>query len=102
MPLFYHIYDSVDGMFDIVREPMQKYNKKESVMEGLVKGVQSWVIKTATMFTYLGESIGDTFTFRGCRGEQDDVPQRAQGGVCRNLRHLINHENKDMEEYYLK
>ena len=102
LPLFYHIYDSVDGMFDIVREPIQKYNKKESVMEGLVKGVQSWVIKTATMFTYLGESIGDTFTFRGCRGEQDDVPPGTQGGVCRNLRHLINHENKDMEEYYLK
>ena len=103
LPLFYHIYDSIDGMMDIVREPLDKYNKNESVADGFVQGVSSWVVKTATMFTYLGESIGSIFTFKGCTGDNDDVLlNKKEYNTCRQLRYLFDEDNKEKEEYYLK
>ncbi len=72
LPLFNQIYDSIDGVFDIVREPLDKYNKNESIVDGLVFGVSSWVVKTATMFTYIGESIGNVFTFKSCTGDREE------------------------------
>ena len=103
LPLFYHIYDSIDGMMDIVREPLDKYNKNESVADGIVKGVSSWVVKTATMFTYLGESIGSIFSFKGCTGNNDDdMLNKREYNTCRQLRYLFDENNKEKEEYYLK
>ena len=96
LPLFYHIKESIDGSLDIVREPYDKYTKNESVMDGLVKGTMSWVVKTATMFTYLGESIGNFFSFKACMGNDDNYSS------CRQLRHKFNQSNKEQEEYYLK
>ena len=100
LPLFNHIYESIDGLLDIVREPYEKYTNNESVVDGFVQGVGSWVVKTATMFTYLGESIGNIFTFKGCscRGNDDNDNY----STCRHLRYLINENNKEKEEYYLK
>ena len=103
LPLFYHIYDSIDGMMDIVREPLDKYNKNENVADGIVKGVSSWVVKTATMFTYLGESIGSIFSFKGCTGNNDDdMLNKREYNTCRQLRYLFDENNKEKEEYYLK
>ena len=103
LPLFYHIYDSIDGILDIVREPMNKYDKNESLIDGLVEGVNSWVVKTATIFTYLGESIGNFLNFKGCAANNDDVIlNKEEYSTFRQLRHLINENNKEKEEYYLK
>ena len=103
LPLFYHIYDSIDGILDIVREPMNKYDKNESLIDGLVEGVNSWVVKTATIFTYLGESIGNFLNFKGCAANNDDVIlNKEEYSTFRQLRHLINETNKEKEEYYLK
>ena len=99
LPLFNHIYNSIDGLLDIVRQPYEKYTNNQSLADGLVQGVGSWVVKTATMFTYLGESIGNVFSFKscGCKGNEDN-----NYSTCRNFRHLINENNKEKEEYYLK
>ena len=102
LPLFYHIYDSIDGIFDIVREPLDSYDKNKSVIDGLVQGVDSWVVKTATMFTYLGENIGNIFSFKGCVGNADKDLHKEESGICRQLRHSFNEDNKEKEEYYLK
>ena len=103
LPLFYHIYDSIDGILDIVREPMNKYDKNESLIDGLVEGVNSWVVKTATIFTYLGESIGNLLNFKGCAANNDDIiVNKEEYSTFRQLRHLINETNKEKEEYYLK
>ena len=103
LPLFYPLYDSIDGAFDIIREPLDNYNKNESVADGFVKGVNSWVVKTATMFTYLGESIGNMFSFKGCVGDKDeDYLNKENFSTCRQLRHLFNEDNREKEEYYLK
>ena len=103
LPLFNQIYDSIDGIFDIVREPLDKYHKNESVVDGIVYGVSSWVVKTATMFTYIGESIGNAFTFKSCTGDRDEyINNGKDNSTCRYLRHLFNENNKDIEEYYFK
>ena len=103
LPLFHHIYNSIDGMVDIVRKPLDNYNKNESVIEGLVQGVGSWVEKTATMFTYLGESIGSVFNFKGCSGNKDEnLLNKEENSTFREFRYLFNQNNKDIEEYYLK
>ena len=103
LPLFNQIYDSIDGVFDIVREPLDKYNKNESIVDGLVFGVSSWVVKTATMFTYIGESIGNVFTFKSCTGDREEhINSGKDNSTCRYLRHLFNENNKDIEEYYFK
>ena len=104
LPLFYHIYEAIDGSLDIVREPLDKYEKNESIADGLVKGVGTWAIKTATLFTYLGESIGNIFSFKGCtcKNDSDINLDNKEYSYCRQLRHMFNEENKEMEEYYLK
>ena len=103
LPLFNHIYDSIDGLLDIVRKPYDNYNKNESVIEGLVQGVGSWVVKTATMFTYLGENIGNIFSFKGCVGnKEENLLNKEEYSTCRQLRYLFNEDNKEIEEYYLK
>ena len=103
LPLFNQIYDSIDGIFDIVREPLDKYNKNESVVDGLVHGASSWVVKTATMFTYIGESIENAFTFKSCTGDREEyINNGKDNSTCRYLRHLFNENNKDIEEYYFK
>ena len=103
LPLFHHIYNSIDGMVDIVRKPLDNYNKNESVIEGLVQGVGSWVEKTATMFTYLGQSIGSVFNFKGCSGNKDEnLINKEEYSTFREFRYLFNQNNKEIEEYYLK
>ena len=91
LPLFNHIYDSIDGLLDIVRKPYDNYNKNESVIEGLVQGVGSWVVKTATIFTYLGENIGNIFSFKGCVGnKEENLLNKEEYSTCRQLRYLFN------------
>ena len=103
LPLFNHIYNSIDGLLDIVRQPYEKYTNNQSLADGLVQGVGSWVVKTATMFTYLGESIGSIFSFKGCTGNNDDdMLNKREYNTCRQLRYLFDENNKEKEEYYLK
>ena len=83
------------------KEPILIQN--ESVIEGLVQGVGSWVVKTATMFTYLGENIGNIFSFKGCVGnKEENLLNKEEYSTCRQLRYLFNEDNKEIEEYYLK
>ena len=100
LPLINHITSVIDGTLDIVREPVQKYKQNESVMDGFVQGISSCVVNTATMFTYIGESITSYFNIFGCypRGENEDE----NINFCRSVRYQLNEKNKDIEEYYLK
>ena len=100
LPLINHITSVIDGTLDIVREPVQKYKQNESVMDGFVQGISSCVVNTATMFTYIGESITSYFNILGCypRGENDDENMN----FCRSVRYKFNERNKEIEEYYFK
>ena len=97
LPFFNQLFSVVDGAFDIVREPVQKYNNNESIIEGFVLGTKSLAINTFSLFTYLGESIFNSF---GC------IPKNEENNMdinfCRGLRHSFNEKNKEIEEFYLK
>jgi hypothetical protein len=100
LPLINHFFSIVAGTLDIVREPMQNYKNNESVTDGFVKGVTSCVVNAGTIFTYFGEKISNYFNFLGCnpRYEGDEL----NDNFCRQFRHKINENNKEIEEYYFK
>ena len=100
LPLFNHISSMIDGMLNIVREPIQKYKNNESVIDGFVHGVTSCVVNTSTIFTHLGERISNYFNFLGCTPKSGE--DELNSNTCRKLRHMINEENKDIENYYFK
>ena len=55
------------------------------------------------MFTYLGENIGNIFSFKGCVGnKEENLLNKEEYSTCRQLRYLFNEDNKEIEEYYLK
>ena len=100
LPLINHFFSIVAGTLDIVREPMQNYKKNESVTDEFVKGVTSCGVNIITNFTYFGEKISNYFNFLGCnpRYEGDEL----NDNFCRQFRHRINENNKEIEEYYFK
>ena len=100
LPLINHITSVIDGTLDIVREPVKNYKQNESIMDGFVQGISSCVVNTATMFTYIGESLTSYFNIFGCypRGENDDENMN----FCRSVRYKFNEKNKEIEEYYFK
>lgn len=97
LPLLNQVFSILDGAFDIVREPVEKYKKNESIMEGIVIGTKSLVINTFSMFTYLGESFINSF---GCVSQNLD--NNMDINFCRGLRNKFNEKNKSIEDYYLK
>ena len=100
LPLFNHFFNIIDGAFDIVREPMKNYRNNESFTEGFVHGIHSFVVKTTSFVTHLGEPIVNYLNSFSCyRKNEDDEPGF---NFCRGLRHNFNEKDKEIEEYYFK
>ena len=100
LPLFNHLFNIIDGSFDIVREPVKNYRNNESCTDGFVTGVHSLVVKTASFFTHLGEPIVNYLNSFSCVRKSEDDDNNMN--FCRSLRHNFNEKDKKIEEYYLK
>ena len=102
LPLLNHFFSIIDGAFNIVREPIKKYNKKESIIDGFVLGVNNFVVNSASVFTHLGEPLFNYLNSLGCSAKKEDDDNNSNYNFCRNLRHHINEKNKEIEEFYFK
>ena len=102
LPLLNHFFSIIDGAFNIVREPIKKYNKKESIIDGFVLGVNNFVVNTASVFTHLGEPLFNYLNSLGCSGKKEGQDNDSNNNFCRHLRHRINEKNKEIEEFYFK
>ena len=104
LPVLNHLFSIIDGAFNIVREPIKKYNNKESVIDGFVIGINNFVVNTASVFTYLGEPLFNYLNYLGCnrKNDEDDDKNNNNFNFCKNLRYQINEKNKEIEEFYLK
>ena len=100
LPLLNHFSSIIDGAFDIVREPVHKYRRNESIIDGFVVGTNNFVVNTATIFTYMGESLFNFFDSFSCTG-RSDLNVR-QNNLCRRLRYKFNEKNKEIEDFYFK
>ena len=100
LPIINYFSSIADGMLNIVREPINNYQKNESVVDGFVNGVSSCVVNTTTIFTHLGEKISSYFNFLGCTGRDEE--DELNDNTCRRIRHMINPKNRDIEKYYFK
>lgn len=98
LPIVNHFASIMDGMLDIVREPIQSYKEEKSLADGFVRGVTNLVVNTTTIFTYFGESLTNKFNFFKCGENKDEKNDNA----CRQLRYMINKNNKEIEDYYFK
>ncbi len=98
LPIINHFASIMDGMLDIVREPIQSYKEKKSLADGFVQGVSNLVVNTTTIFTYFGESLTNKFNFFKCVENKDEK----NDNTCRQLRYMINKNNKEIEDYYFK
>ena len=104
LPILNHLFSIVDGAFNIVREPIKKYNKNESVVDGFVLGINSLVVNTASIFTYLGEPLFNYLNSLGCgrKNLDDEENNNNNYNFCRRMRYQINERNKEIEEFYFK
>ena len=100
LPLFNHFFNIIDGAFDIVREPIKNYRNNESFTEGFVHGIHSFVVKTTSFVTHLGEPIVNYLNSFSCVRKTEDDDNHIN--FCRGLRHKFNEKDKEIEEYYFK
>lgn len=94
IPFLKGLRSIIEGLLDIKNKPIEKYEKRESIREGVVLGVRAFVSNAASSFFSFGEITINYLNLLGCSSNNNNI--------CRNMRYKIKDEDKQKEEYYYK